>query len=88
MRKNSACNIIFKTSIAKRYNVKFNEELEIYTDNSFIIDYASHVDEFIRIFNFPFYYRGEVYDPFKGKVLSEQEFDILFVDYAKVSLIH
>ncbi|MEB7392526.1 bifunctional glycosyltransferase/CDP-glycerol:glycerophosphate glycerophosphotransferase [Mammaliicoccus sciuri] len=83
LRKNSACNIIFKTSIAKRYNVKFNEELEIYTDNSFIIDYASHVDEFIRIFNFPFYYRGEVYDPFKGKVLSEQEFDILFVDYAK-----
>ncbi len=33
LRKNSACNIIFKTSIAKRYNVKFNEELEIYIDN-------------------------------------------------------
>ncbi|MGJ5702126.1 bifunctional glycosyltransferase/CDP-glycerol:glycerophosphate glycerophosphotransferase [Staphylococcus equorum] len=83
LRKNSACNILFKTSIVKKYNVKFNEELEIYTDNSFLIDYASHVNEFIRIFNFPFYYRGEVYDPFKTKVLTEQEFDKLFVDYTK-----
>ncbi|MDT0668773.1 bifunctional glycosyltransferase family 2 protein/CDP-glycerol:glycerophosphate glycerophosphotransferase [Mammaliicoccus sciuri] len=83
LRKNSACNILFKTSIVKKYNVKFNEELEIYTDNSFLIDYASHVNEFIRIFNFPFYYRGEVYDPFKTKVLTEQEFDKLFVEYTK-----
>lgn len=83
LRKNSDCNILFKTSIAKKYNVKFNEELEIYTDNSFLIDYASHVDEFVRVFNFPFYYRGEVYDPFKTQVLTEQEFDKLFVDYAK-----
>ncbi|MCD8818282.1 bifunctional glycosyltransferase family 2 protein/CDP-glycerol:glycerophosphate glycerophosphotransferase [Mammaliicoccus sciuri] len=83
LRKNSACNILFKTSIVKKYNVKFNEELEIYTDNSFLIDYASHVNDFIRIFNFPFYYRGEVYDPFKTKVLTEQEFDKLFVEYTK-----
>ncbi|MCC2088738.1 CDP-glycerol:glycerophosphate glycerophosphotransferase [Mammaliicoccus sciuri] len=83
LRKNSACNILFKTSIVNKYKVKFNEELEIYTDNSFLIDYASHVNEFIRIFNFPFYYRGEVYDPFKTKVLTEQEFDKLFVEYTK-----
>ena len=40
-----------------------------------------YVNKFVRIFNFPFYFRGEVYDPFETLTLSEQNFDILFKDY-------
>ncbi|REA94804.1 CDP-glycerol:glycerophosphate glycerophosphotransferase, partial [Staphylococcus pseudintermedius] len=42
--------------------------------------YAEH---FFRVINFPFYFKGEVYDPFETNTLSEQNFDFLFVDYAK-----
>lgn len=37
----------------------------------------------MRIFNFPFYFRGEVYDPFETVTLSEQSFDVLFEEYVK-----
>src|SRR5699024_4141153 len=81
LRKNTACNMIFKTSIVRKFSIKFNENIQIYIDNSFLLDYASHVKEFVRIFNFPFYHRGEIYDPFKTQTLTAQEFDILFKDY-------
>lgn len=83
LRKNTACNMIFKTSIVRKFSIKFNENIQIYIDNSFLLDYASHVKEFVRIFNFPFYHRGEIYDPFKTQTLTAQEFDILFKDYAE-----
>ena len=42
-----------------------------------------YVNKFIRILNFPFYFRGEVYDPFETLTLSEQNFDVLFEDYVR-----
>ena len=42
-----------------------------------------YVNKFMRIFNFPFYFRGEVYDPFETVTLSEQSFDVLFEEYVK-----
>lgn len=36
---------------------------------------------FVRITNFPFYYRGEVYDPFYGNTLSDQDFTNKFEDH-------
>ena len=54
-----------------------NEDLSIYTDWSFTLEYMKYVNKFMRIFNFPFYFRGEVYDPFETVTLSEQSFDVL-----------
>lgn len=81
LRKNTACNILFKTGIIKAHNIRFNENLKIYTDASFIIDYINYVERFVRLFDFPFYYRGEVYDPFEGNTLSDQDFILTFEDY-------
>ncbi|EGQ4176648.1 glycosyltransferase [Staphylococcus pseudintermedius] len=83
LRKNTACNIIFKTAIVKGHNLQFNESLKVYTDWSFILDYVQYAEHFIRVINFPFYFKGEVYDPFETNTLSEQNFDFLFEDYAK-----
>lgn len=81
LRKNTACNILFKTGIVKAHNIRFNENLKIYTDASFILDYINYVERFVRLFDFPFYYRGEVYDPFEGNTLSDQDFILTFEDY-------
>ncbi|HEC2195460.1 TPA: CDP-glycerol glycerophosphotransferase family protein [Staphylococcus delphini] len=83
LRKNTACNIIFKTGIVKGHNLQFNESLKVYTDWSFILDYVQYAQNFIRVTHFPFYFKGEVYDPFETNTLSEQNFDFLFEDYAK-----
>ncbi|WP_312683520.1 bifunctional glycosyltransferase/CDP-glycerol:glycerophosphate glycerophosphotransferase [Mammaliicoccus sciuri] len=81
LRKNTACNILFKTGIIKAHNIRFNENLKIYTDASFLLDYINYVERFVRLFDFPFYYRGEVYDPFEGNTLSDQDFILTFEDY-------
>lgn len=81
LRKNTACNILFKTGIIKAHNIRFNENLKIYTDASFILDYINYAERFVRLFDFPFYYRGEVYDPFEGNTLSDQDFILTFEDY-------
>ncbi|UZX47264.1 bifunctional glycosyltransferase family 2 protein/CDP-glycerol:glycerophosphate glycerophosphotransferase [Staphylococcus capitis] len=83
LRKQTACNIIFRTAIVKAHHLKFNEDLSIYTDWSFTLEYMKYVNKFMRIFNFPFYFRGEVYDPFETVTLSEQSFDVLFEEYVK-----
>lgn len=83
LRKNTACNIIFKTSIVNAHHIKFDESLKTYIDRSFLIDYVRYVNRFVRIFNFPFYYRGEVYHPFETEMLSEQDFDSLFEEYVE-----
>ncbi|GEP85222.1 putative teichoic acid biosynthesis protein F [Staphylococcus piscifermentans] len=83
LRKNTACNIIFKTSIVRAHNIQFDEALHTYIDRSFLIDYVRYVNRFVRIFNFPFYYRGEVYHPFESETLSEQDFDKLFEEYVE-----
>ncbi|AVP36241.1 bifunctional glycosyltransferase/CDP-glycerol:glycerophosphate glycerophosphotransferase [Staphylococcus felis] len=83
LRKNTVCNIVFKTGIVKGHNIKFNENLKVYSDWSFILEYMQYANEFVRITKFPFYFKGEVYDPFETNTLSEQNFDILFEDYAK-----
>ncbi|MEJ7443045.1 CDP-glycerol:glycerophosphate glycerophosphotransferase, partial [Staphylococcus warneri] len=65
----------------KAHHIRFNENLNTYVDWSFVLEYMKYVNKFVRIFNFPFYFRGEVYDPFETLTLSEQNFDILFKDY-------
>lgn len=81
LRKNTVCNILFKNAIIKAHNIRFNENLKIYTDASFVLDYMKYAERFARIFDFPFYYRGEVYDPFEGNTLTDQEFILTFEDY-------
>ena len=81
LRKHTACNIIFRTGIVKAHNIQFNESLKVYSDWSFILEYVQYVHNFVRITHFPFYFKGEVYDPFETNTLSEQSFDILFEDY-------
>ncbi|WP_239700388.1 bifunctional glycosyltransferase family 2 protein/CDP-glycerol:glycerophosphate glycerophosphotransferase [Mammaliicoccus sp. D-M17] len=81
LRKNTVCNILFKNAIIQAHNIRFNENLKIYTDASFVLDYMKYVERFARIFDFPFYYRGEVYDPFEGNTLTDQEFILTFEDY-------
>lgn len=81
LRKNTVCNILFKTAIIKAHNIRFNENLKIYTDASFILDYINYAERFVRLFDFPFYYRGEIYDPFEGNTLSDQDFILTFEDY-------
>ncbi|MEJ7350960.1 CDP-glycerol:glycerophosphate glycerophosphotransferase, partial [Staphylococcus epidermidis] len=65
LRKQTACNIIFRTAIVKAHHIRFNEDLDIYIDWSFLLEYMKYVNKFIRILNFPFYFSGEVYDPFE-----------------------
>ncbi|GGI43485.1 bifunctional glycosyltransferase/CDP-glycerol:glycerophosphate glycerophosphotransferase [Mammaliicoccus stepanovicii] len=83
LRKNSVCNILFKNAIIQAHNIRFNEELEIFTDASFVLDYINYAERFVRVFDFPFYFRGEVYDPFYGNTLSDQDFIFTFGDYVK-----
>ncbi len=82
LRKNTACNIMFKTAIVQAHDLQFDEHLKTYVDNSFVVEYIPYVNRFVRIFGFPFYYRGEVYDPFETEKLTEQDRDDLFEDYA------
>ncbi|EGQ2711428.1 bifunctional glycosyltransferase family 2 protein/CDP-glycerol:glycerophosphate glycerophosphotransferase [Staphylococcus pseudintermedius] len=81
LRQATACNIIFKTSIVHAHQVQFNENLRVYVDQSFILDYLQYAERFVEISHFPFYFRGEVYDPFNTTTLSEQNADVLFEDY-------
>ncbi|WP_086429035.1 bifunctional glycosyltransferase/CDP-glycerol:glycerophosphate glycerophosphotransferase [Staphylococcus cornubiensis] len=81
LRSNTACNIIFKTSIVHAHQIQFNENLRVYVDQSFILDYLQYAERFIEISHFPFYFRGEVYAPFNTTTLSEQNSDFLFEDY-------
>ena len=81
LRKNSACNIVFKTAIMKGHNVRFNEDLDVYIDWSFLLEYMKYSNWFVRVSRFPFYIKGEIYDPFLKPALSKQEFGVVFNDY-------
>jgi len=81
LRKETVCNILFRNAIIKAHDIKFNEDLSIFIDNSFVLEYLKYAEHFVRIVNFPFYYRGEVYDPFNGNTLSDQDFIDKFEDY-------
>ena len=48
--------------LLKAHQIQFNESLDIYADTSFVLEYLKYAERFVRITNFPFYYRGEVYD--------------------------
>ena len=48
-KKQTACNIIFRTAIVKAHHLKFNEDLSIYTDWSFTLEYMKYVNKFMRI---------------------------------------
>lgn len=86
LRKNTACNILFKTSIVRAHHIEFDESLKTYIDNSFVVNYINYAERFVRILGFPFYFRGEVYDPFETEQLTQQSFDQLFEDYADAYL--
>lgn len=86
LRKNTACNILFKTAIVQAHQLQFDEALKTYVDNSFVVDYLTYAERFVRILGFPFYFRGEVYDPFETEQLTQQAFDQLFEDYADAYL--
>ena len=50
---------------------------------SFTLEYLKYAEHFVRVFDFPFYYRGEVYDPFNSNTLSDQDFVLTFDDYVE-----
>lgn len=81
LEQNTVCNILFRTAIIQGHHIRFNENLKIYIDTSFLVDYVKYTEKFIRVLNYPFYYRGEIYDPFEGNALSDQEFILTFEDY-------
>ncbi|MEB6170262.1 bifunctional glycosyltransferase family 2 protein/CDP-glycerol:glycerophosphate glycerophosphotransferase [Staphylococcus pseudoxylosus] len=81
LRKQTVCNIIFKTAIARGHNLQFNEDLNIFVDWSFILEFIKYANDFVRISRFPFYIKGEIYDPFLKPALSQQDFGIIFNDY-------
>ncbi|MCO6595921.1 bifunctional glycosyltransferase family 2 protein/CDP-glycerol:glycerophosphate glycerophosphotransferase [Staphylococcus lugdunensis] len=83
LRKHTVCNILFRTAIIKAHHIRFNESLRIFTDMSFTLEYLKYAEHFVRVFDFPFYYRGEVYDPFNGNTLSDQDFVLTFDDYVE-----
>lgn len=81
LRKHSVCNIVFKTAIMRGHNIKFNEDLDIFIDWSFVLEFIKYSNGFVRISRFPFYIKGEIYDPFEKPTLSTQDFNIIFNDY-------
>lgn len=83
LRKHTVCNILFRTAIIKAHHIRFNESLRIFTDMSFTLEYLKYAEHFVRVFDFPFYYRGEVYDPFNSNTLSDQDFVLTFDDYVE-----
>lgn len=81
LRKITACGMLLKSEIINKYQIHFNEDFRLFSDWSFLIEYQKHVENFARIKNSGFYYRGEVYDPFNKPNLSKMEFDIMFEQY-------
>lgn len=81
LRKHSACNIVFKTAIVHGHNIQFNEDLNIFIDWSFVLEFIKYANKFVRVSRFPFYIKGEVYDPFLKPTLSKQDFGVIFNDY-------
>ena len=81
LRKQTACNIVFKTAIARGHNLQFNEDLNVFVDWSFILEFIKYANGFVRVSRFPFYIKGEIYDPFVKPALSKQDFGITFNDY-------
>lgn len=81
LRKHSVCNIVFKTAIARGHNLQFSEDLNVFIDWSFVLEFIKYADNFVRISRSPFYIKGEIYDPFLKPTLSQQEFSIVFSDY-------
>lgn len=81
LKQDSISNIIFKTSIVQNHHIKLNEKLNIYADWSFILEYNNYAETFVYIEGIPFYFCGEIYDPFKTEKLRAQPFESVFPDY-------
>ncbi|WP_353423158.1 CDP-glycerol:glycerophosphate glycerophosphotransferase [Staphylococcus xylosus] len=81
LKQDSISNIIFKTSIVQNHCIKLNENLNIYADWSFILEYNNYAETFIHIEGVPFYFCGEIYDPFTTEKLRAQPFESIFPDY-------
>ena len=83
IEQQSVCNIVFKTSMIRENHLALNTDLNVYADLSLLIDYSLSSTNFVALSGAPFYYRGEVYDPFEATQLSEQSLDKRFNDYVK-----
>lgn len=58
----SACNKVFSSEIIKRENLKFHEEMNLYEDYDFVLQYLGHVNSIICL-DSPFYhYRNNLED--------------------------
>ncbi|RZI09107.1 CDP-glycerol:glycerophosphate glycerophosphotransferase, partial [Staphylococcus aureus] len=44
LRKNTACNIMFKTAIVQAHDLQFDEHLKTYVANSFVVDYFPYAN--------------------------------------------
>ncbi|MBI5974448.1 bifunctional glycosyltransferase/CDP-glycerol:glycerophosphate glycerophosphotransferase [Staphylococcus canis] len=74
-------NIIMKTAIVRDHNLEFNTSLTIYADWSLLIDYLSYAHTAVQLKGVPFYYQGEVLDPFRHTPLTSRAFTERFSDY-------
>lgn len=83
LRKGTVCGILYKKSLIDQFQLHFNEEITIFPDWSFALEYQKHVRTFMRIQTPGFYYRGEVYDPILKPNLSRREFDEMFKWYCE-----
>ena len=60
------------------HNIKFNEDLDIFIDWSFVLEFIKYSNGFVRISRFPFYIKGEIYDPFENR-RCQLKISILFL---------
>ncbi len=60
LRKQTVCNIIFKTAIARGHNLQFNEDLNIFVDWSFILEFIKYANDFVRISRFSSILKGNL----------------------------
>ena len=54
LRKETACNILFRNAIIKAHDIKFNEDLSIFIDNSFVLEYLKYAEHFVKLLIFRF----------------------------------
>lgn len=83
LKQLSASNFVFRTDIIKKFNITFNTTLSHYADWSFLIDYLKHISTYTLLQGVPFYYRGEVFDPFLKQPFSNHSFADFFPEYVR-----
>lgn len=83
IRRQSINSIIFKRDIIIKHHLQFNENLAIYIDLPFLVDYLAYVNKCIMLSGNYYYFSGEMIDPFDPYHLSARPFDMKLEDLAK-----